>query len=63
LSITVNVKYTNALKPDQSFEQSFTRFHDLDLAAGSLQSQESRLIPLINEQLTEDIFNRAFANW
>lgn len=63
LSITVNVKYTNVLKPEQSFEQSFTRFQDLDLAAGSLQSQESRLIPLINQALTEDIFNRAFANW
>ena len=63
LSITVNVKYTNVLKPDQSFEQSFTRFQDLDLAAGPLQTQESKLIPLINQQLTEDIFNRAFANW
>ena len=63
LSITVSVKYTNALKPEQSFEQSFTRFQDLDLAAGALQTQESRLIPLINQQLTEDIFNRAFANW
>jgi outer membrane lipopolysaccharide assembly protein LptE/RlpB len=63
LSITVSVKYTNALKPEQSFEQSFTRFQDLDLAAGALQTQESRLIPQINQQLTEDIFNRAFANW
>ena len=63
LSITVSVKYSNALKPEQSFEQSFTRFQDLDLAAGALQTQESRLIPLINQQLTEDIFNRAFDNW
>ena len=63
LSITISVKYSNALKPEQSFEQSFTRFQDLDLAAGALQTQESRLIPLINQQLTEDIFNRAFDNW
>ena len=63
LSITVSVKYTNVLKPEQSFEQSFTRFQDLDLAAGALQTQESRLIPQINQQLTEDIFNRAFNNW
>jgi outer membrane lipopolysaccharide assembly protein LptE/RlpB len=63
LSITVSVKYTNALKPDQSFEQSFTRFRDLDLAARALQVQERELIPLINKDLTEDIFNRAFANW
>ena len=63
LSITVNVKYTNTLKQDQSFEQSFTRFRDLDLAAGTLQEQERRLIPAINKELCEDIFNRAFANW
>ena len=63
LSITINVKYTNVLKPEQSFEQSFTRFQDIDLNAGALQTQESKLIPLINRQLSEDIFNRAFANW
>ena len=63
LSITVNVKYTNQLKPEQSFEQSFTRFQDLNLNAGPLQTQERNLIPLINKQLTEDIFNRAFDNW
>jgi hypothetical protein len=63
LSITVSVKYTNVLKPDQSFEQSFTRFRDLDLATRALQVQERELIPLINKDLTEDIFNRAFANW
>lgn len=63
LSITVNVKYTNALKPEQSFEQSFTRFQDLDLTRQSLQVQERALIPAINKLLAEDIFNRAFANW
>lgn len=63
LSITVSVKYTNILKPDQSFEQSFTRFQDLDLATRSLQDQERDLITIINRQLSEDIFNRAFANW
>ena len=63
LTITVNVKYTNVLKPEQSFEQSFTRFQDLDLRTKSLQVQERELIPAINRLLTEDIFNRAFANW
>ena len=63
LSITVNVKYTNTLKPAQSFEQSFTRFQDLDLSVRPLQEQERALITTINKQLSEDIFNRAFANW
>jgi len=60
LTITVNVKYTNNLKPDLSFEQSFSRYVEFK---GSIQTQESQLIPEVNRMLTEDIFNRAFANW
>ncbi len=60
LTITVSVKYTNLLKVDDSFEQSFSRYRDFK---GSLASQEQQLIKDINLQLSEDIFNRAFANW
>ena len=63
MTITVNVKYTNALKPEQGFEQSFSRFKDFSVQTRTLQSQEGSLISEINSQLTEDIFNRAFANW
>jgi hypothetical protein len=62
LSITVNVKYTNNLNPKQSFEESFTRFKDFS-ATQSLQAIEQAYIKDINAQLTEDIFNRAFAQW
>ena len=60
LSITVNVKYTNNIKPEDNFEQSFTRFKDF---SGNVPAQEDALIRDINQMLTEDIFNRAFANW
>lgn len=61
LTITVSVKYTNALKPELSFEESFQAFQEF---AGPLTpSKEQELINLINRQLTELIFNRAFANW
>ncbi len=63
LTITVQVKYTNNLKPDQGFEQSFSQFKDFSLSAGSIQSQEAGLIADITKKLTEDVFNRAFANW
>ena len=63
LTITVNVKYSNALKPELNFEQSFQAFQEFSLNQGPLQTQEQKLITLINRQLTEDIFNRAFANW
>ena len=61
LTITVNVKYTNKVRPEDSFEQSFSRFSDFQ--GSNLAANESRLIEDINKQLTEDIFNRAFANW
>ena len=63
LTITVNVKYQNSLKPELSFEQSFSRFKDFSVVGSTLEQQEQSLITDINQQLTEDIFNRAFANW
>ncbi len=63
LTVTVNVKFTNSLNPDLSFEQSFSRYQDFSIEGRSIQAQEPELIRLITDQLTEDIFNRAFANW
>jgi hypothetical protein len=63
LSITVNVKFTNNFNAKLSFEESFTRYRDFVLSGASLQSLEPQLIRDINVQLTEDIFNRAFAQW
>lgn len=63
LTITVNVKYTNVIKPKDSFEQSFSVSREFSSASQSIQSQEPGLIRDITRQLTEDIFNRSFANW
>jgi len=63
LTITISVKYSNKQNPKLDFEESFSRFKDFSTAAGPIQSQEQQLIKDINEMLTEDIFNRAFANW
>lgn len=62
LTITVNVKYVNNKDKKRSpdFEQSFSRYTDF---TGDISSQEQNLIRIINQQLTEDIFNKAFANW
>lgn len=65
MTITVAVKYTNnsESKSSQSFEENFSAYEDFSLTGQSLQSQEKRLIGLINIKLTENIFNRAFAQW
>ncbi|MVN90289.1 LptE family protein [Mucilaginibacter aquatilis] len=62
LTITVSVKYVNFKdkKKSPDFEQTFSRYTDF---TGDINSNEQRLIPIINQQLTEDIFNKAFANW
>jgi len=62
LTITVQVKYTNRFDEKKNFETSFSRYADFNSSL-SLVSQEPTLIPLINKQLTEDIFNKAFSNW
>lgn len=63
LTIRVSVKYISNLDPKWSFEESFERNKDFKLSGGSFQSQEAGLIKDVTAQLTEDIFNRAFAQW
>lgn len=62
LTVSVSVTYTNNLKEDESFTTNFSRFADFS-SNSSLTSVESQLIPVIMEQLIQDIFNRAFINW
>jgi hypothetical protein len=62
LTITVRVKYTNSVNPDQSFEQSFTAYEDFD-STSSLSDVEDGLVPEIVQKLLEDIFNATVANW
>ncbi len=65
LTITVSVKYINTIKDHEkeSFEESFSRYYDFPLNGASVQSLLPTAIENINKQLTEDIFNRAFAQW
>lgn len=62
LSITVKVKFTNTKDKEQDFETSFTRFSDYE-SSQNLASVEDELIKDINDQLTQDIFNKAVSNW
>ncbi|HEX2920635.1 MAG TPA: LptE family protein [Bacteroidales bacterium] len=61
-SITVHVKFTNAIQPEFSFDKQISRYKDyssnLDLSA-----VESELSKEIVDMIVEDIFNQAFVNW
>jgi hypothetical protein len=60
LTITVDVKYVNNVDKKLSFEQSFSEPANY---TGDIAAQQDKLITTLNSQITEDIFNKAFANW
>lgn len=62
LTITVKVRYTDTKDEKNSYEQTFTGFEQFD-ANTNLSSVEQTLIDQINEQLTQDIFNKSLGNW
>jgi hypothetical protein len=61
-TITVKVKFTNAVDPELSYDQSFSRYEDYD-SSSNLSDVEDELSVKIVEFLVEDIFNKAFVNW
>jgi hypothetical protein len=62
LTISVNIRFTNKQDPKQDFETSFSRFADYD-AKNQLSSVEESLIDIIDDELSQDIFNKALVNW
>jgi len=61
-TISVKVKFTNAVEPELSFEQTFSRYEDYP-SDRDLADVEKELSEKIVELLVEDIFNKAFVNW
>ena len=61
-TIGIRVRYTNALDPDLSFEETFSRYRDFE-AVLSFESVKGPLTKEIIEEIAEDIFNQAFVNW
>jgi hypothetical protein len=62
LTISVNVKFTNLKDEKQNFETTFSRYADFQSSV-NINSIEEQLITEINEQLADDIFNKAVINW
>ena len=61
-TITIKVKYTNTIDPKLNFEATFSRYEDFS-SSSSFPSVEASLVTAILDLLTEDVFNKAFANW
>lgn len=61
-TISVKVKFTNAIDPTLSFDQTFSRYEDYNSNL-DLSSVEADLSSKIIDMIVEDIFNQAFVNW
>ncbi len=62
LTISVRVRFENALDHSKSYDKTFTHFEDFS-SSQQLSHVEQQLVALIVEKLVEDIFNNAVANW
>ncbi|WP_195371970.1 MULTISPECIES: LptE family protein [Parabacteroides] len=62
LTITVRVRYSNRTNPDEDFEQTFSAYQEFD-AARMLQDVEPEYVPLIIEEIVDQIYNATVANW
>ncbi len=62
LTITVKIKFTNIYEPQNNYNKSFSAFAEYD-ATSLLQDIQDGLISEIVDQLVQEIFNAAVANW
>lgn len=62
LTVTVKIRFTNQIEPQNSFSQSFSAYSDYD-STRLLNEVEGELIPEIVEKIVTDIFQASASNW
>jgi len=62
LTITIRVKFTNEIEPDNDFDKSFSAFEDFD-STNQLSDVENDLVEKILEKIIDDIYNQSVVNW
>lgn len=62
LTITVRVRYSNRVNPEEDFEQTFSAYREFD-SNQMLQAVQEQLSTEIVEELTDQIYNATVANW
>ncbi|AWI27136.1 LptE family protein [Flavobacterium pallidum] len=63
LTITVNVRFTNKKKEDESFEKPFSFFVDYSGSEQLVGAQLTEAVNTIYERITQDVFNASLAKW
>ncbi len=62
LTVTIKVRYKNKVDPKKNWESSFSAYQDY-ASEKNITEVEGELTTLIIDQLTENIFNKAFSDW
>ena len=62
LTVTVQVRFTNAIEPQWNYNKSFSAYRDYS-ASQLLQEVEGALIQEMVSDLVDDIFNACVSNW
>lgn len=62
LTITVKVRFTNAIDDSMSFNRTFSAYEDYD-STQLLTEVEGTLIPVIVDKIVTDIFQASASNW
>ncbi len=62
LTITIQVKFSNMKDEEKNFDQNFSFYADFNQTQ-TLSQVESKLIPIILDQIILDIFNKSAGDW
>ncbi|MBP8790281.1 MAG: LptE family protein [Breznakibacter sp.] len=62
LTVTVKVRYRNFKDPKKNWESSFSAYQDFP-SEKNLTEVEDELTKIMIDQITENVFNKAFADW
>ncbi len=62
LTVTIKVRFTNEIEPDNDFDKSFSAFRDFD-SIKQLSDVEEELVAEILVDIIDDIYNAAVVNW
>ena len=61
LTITIRVRFTNQVKPEDDFEQSFSAYQEFD--SSKFSAAEDELCELIIKEIIDQIYNATVAKW
>ncbi|MFA8437253.1 MAG: LptE family protein [Marinifilaceae bacterium] len=62
LTVTVRVRFTNAIEEEYDFDSSFSAYYDYD-SSKQLNEVEEEALEEILKQIIDDIYNKAVVNW